>query len=94
MKIPKQIKIGSHYYKVLLKNISDKESSNYSGYCKPTDNIIVVNDTLPKSQQDSTLLHEIIEAINFAYELKLEHSQIMTLETSLYQVLHDNKLKF
>lgn len=39
----------------------------------------------------SVLLHEIIEALNYRLELKLEHNVITSLETGLFQVLKDNK---
>ena len=45
---------------------------------------------LPRQQLESTLLHEIIEALNHALELKLEHGAIAGLEAGLYQVLTDN----
>ena len=38
----------------------------------------------------STLLHEIIEAINYHLGLNLPHRTIMALEAGLYQVLADN----
>ena len=41
--------------------------------------------------ENKVLLHEIIEAINFDYELKLEHQKITILESTLYQVIIDNQ---
>ena len=40
--------------------------------------------------QKSTLLHEVIEALNFQMELGLKHRQIMSLEHGLFQVMRDN----
>ena len=45
---------------------------------------------LCEEQKVSTLLHEILEAINFHLELDLPHKTIAALETSLYQTLVDN----
>jgi hypothetical protein len=45
---------------------------------------------LCKDQVLSTLLHEIIEAVNYHNQLKLEHQQIMVLEVGLYEVLKVN----
>jgi len=87
MKIPKQVKINGHYYSV---NIGDLDSEEL-GFCKPSENCISINTRKQaRSQQEETLLHEIIEAINFNNELKLEHPQITALSTTLYQVLKDN----
>ena len=38
----------------------------------------------------STVLHEVIEAINYHLQLHLEHPVVMSLEAALYQVLTDN----
>jgi len=84
-----KLKIGSHSYDVIFKNLDDEAQPN-SGYCNTTGNKITINNTLPISQQESTIVHEIIEAINFLYQLELKHNKIMTLETALYQILKDN----
>ena len=53
---------------------------------------IYLEKEAPKDLQESTLIHEIIEAINWELELNLEHNKITALESGLYQVLKDNKL--
>jgi len=54
---------------------------------------IRLSDDLGEDMRDSTLLHEIIEALNYHLELKLEHNQITSLEAGLYQTLKDNNLE-
>ena len=54
--------------------------------------IQVAKDLCP-SQATSTVLHEIIEAINWHCELRLKHNAIMTLESTLYQTLTANGVK-
>ena len=46
-----------------------------------------VAEGLASQQRESAVLHEIIEALNYALGLKLEHQAIMSLEAGLYQVL-------
>jgi hypothetical protein len=41
----------------------------------------------------ATLIHEIIEVINFYAELKLPHWKIKALENGIVQALRDNKIK-
>lgn len=55
--------------------------------------IKLLNNTLP-TQKSETLLHEILEYLNAVLELGLEHRVIQSLGFELYQVLHDNKLRF
>lgn len=52
--------------------------------------IEVASDKQLVDMQTSTLLHEVIEALNFHMELKRRHQQISNLEVGLYQVLVDN----
>jgi hypothetical protein len=40
----------------------------------------------------ASLLHEILEVINFYFELKLPHWKIKALESGLTQALGDNKI--
>lgn len=44
---------------------------------------------LTGDERMSTLLHEIIEALNYHLALNLPHAKIMALEAGLYQVLVD-----
>jgi len=91
MKIPRQIKIGGHIYEVRVEAGRDIGSPN-CGTCQPAQNKIYIDITQPLTQQESTLLHEVIEAINWQQKIGLEENQICQLETGLYQVLKDNKL--
>jgi bifunctional DNase/RNase len=52
--------------------------------------IIRIAGNLHSQQAQSTMIHEMIEAINYALELKLEHNAIQSLEAGLYQALIDN----
>jgi len=93
VKIPKTIKIGGHDISVSFDHKLVLMRGN-SGESCAMENSIVIDPNAQPSQQEATLLHEIIENINSNYELKLEHTQISSLEATLYQVLHDNKLIF
>jgi len=87
MNIPNEfkLKIGGLIYEVRqvlgLADSGNQDDSNL---------VILLNKGLKQEQKESTLLHEIIEAINSANDLGLTHQTIQTLEASLYQVLKDN----
>ena len=91
MNIPKTLKIGGINYQVIVENPRmhgcDGIGSNNDGTA-----IITISNTINHQVQESTLLHEMIEAINGTNDLQLSHQTISTLETSLYQVLMDNRL--
>lgn len=52
--------------------------------------VIQIANDLVIQQQQSTLIHEIIEVINFHLQLRLRHDVISALETGLYQTLVSN----
>ena len=86
MKIPKKLKIGGHIYKVELVDMDDIDSAN--GEQDRHRNRIRICKTDPQSQQEETLLHEIIHAVNGG----LKEEIVDSLAVSLYQVFKDNKL--
>lgn len=67
---------------------------NALGYSSGNALEIHIDSTIPQQNQETTLLHEILEQINYRYELGLEHQQITILESALYQVIQDNPAIF
>ena len=80
----RKIKILSKKYKLKYKDLN---SMNECGSFEQDK--ITINNTLNKNEQISTLIHEIIECINYNLELDLEHNKINSLETGLFSALPD-----
>ena len=93
MKIPNKIKIGSHWYSVKFADLDKIGGNDEPGISYLLKNKIFINtnNNISRSQQEQTLIHEIIEAINYNYELSLPHQSISILGETIYQVLNDNK---
>lgn len=89
MKMPDKVKIGGHVYDCEMFSDLTRDSGALGCSCGNALRIRIDN-SIPRENQESVLLHEIIEQINYRYELGLEHKQITTLETALYQVMVDN----
>jgi hypothetical protein len=93
MKIPKQLNISGYNYDIIMVNNRTKGDGNDApASCSSKYQKIWVDKEQHQDQQESGLIHEIIEAIDYHYALHLEHDKIMTLEAALYQALKDNKL--
>ena len=94
--IPLRLKILGYDYEVIIEpNRNRDHGIPQSGSCNPYyQKIWIDGDDRPSDGMPSTLLHEILEAINDHLSLKLEHNVIASLESALYQVLKDNKLVF
>jgi len=91
MNIPDKLKIFGHEYEVVVNDEVKTGNSDYGifslKHCK-----ISINSEIAHFQKESTLIHEILEAINAHLRLDLDHKQIFALETGLYQILKDNGL--
>ena len=93
LKIPEKLKIGGFEWRVkeVKHLISDRERL---GEMAPRTQEIVIEEESSEQQKEETLIHEIIEALNFLYNINLEHYQIELLGVTLHQVLKDNKINF
>lgn len=81
-KIP-TIKVGSRDLKVkIVESLDDK-----LGYLDWDNNIIRIVES---SNMDSTLLHELLHALSFLYDLDLSESQVIRLESGLKMLYKDN----
>jgi len=90
MKIPKKLNILGHTYTIEFRNREKDDTVFQTGACNLHYNKIVIDKHQCQQSKESTLIHEIIEAINYHQQLDLEHNKICLLETGIYQVLKDN----
>lgn len=76
---------------VLAKHSDLKEEV---GTCDTENCEIIIGKKYTAEQQDCILLHEILELISIVNGLDLPERAIKTLESGLYHIIHDNKLRF
>jgi hypothetical protein len=57
------------------------------GQWRSGEQLILIDSSTPRESQESTYLHELIEAVNTVAELGLEHRQIEALAGLLHQAL-------
>lgn len=88
MKIPPSLKVGGHQIKVELVDPTDPELDGACGMFIRTNNRILIDKTLSRSQLEQSLIHEIFHALN--WELKEEF--IESFSQQIYQVFKDNNL--
>lgn len=91
---PKQLKIGGRIIDVQFVDGEENFPDGEMGLSFIQRGLIKIDNTMEEEFQKQVLLHEILEFVNDMFELKLEHYKITCLETALYQVLKDNKLRF
>lgn len=92
MNLPDKVRIGPYDIKVeVVENLAvDRE---HGGEYSPRELKISLDSSIEK-RHGEILMHEIVEAINDIYNLKINHDDMMVLGVVLYQVLKENKLTF
>lgn len=94
MTIPTTLKIFGYTYKVILEDRRNKRGVDNPATAETRYHSIWIDTNQCQEERENSLLHEIIEEINYHLEFKLEHSTIMALGTVFYQILKDNNLCF
>ena len=81
------IKILGYTYEIIEGN---SERMDALGRYHVREQKIQIASNMCNEQKVSTVLHEIIEALDYHLEFNLNHNIIQALESTLYQVLTDN----
>jgi hypothetical protein len=81
--------LGFNYTVIVTKDIGITDNL---GWCDTAGQKMYIKGSLSQQQSVVTVLHEIIEALNYHLQFSLEHRVIMGLEAGLYQVLTDNRV--
>lgn len=99
MKIPEQIKVGGHTYKV-VRNYKFKERVDIHGQCDHCFQEIRLGEEdgggkFSKSKIEEVFMHELFHCVDEVYNsgnLSKEDETITRLAQGLYQVLKDSNL--
>lgn len=83
------VKILGHEYEVSFDK-KDTEGRGEFGNCWVSKLKISIDPESPKSWQNETIIHEIVEALNAQLELKLKHPQINRAASIIHQIAQDN----
>jgi len=91
--IPDKVKIGWQTYKII--EIEPKEdlitaSERFYGQILYDKSKILLKADVSEEQKRNTLLHEIIHAVDEAYNIELSEKQVDTLGNALMAVFIDN----
>lgn len=81
--LTRHLKIGGHDY-----TLTFSQTMEELGKTIYNDRVILINADANRSIQESTIIHEILHALNS----QLDHTLLDSLAEQLYQVLKDNNL--
>lgn len=84
-----KIKILGHDYTILEKPFLARDSKAAGTSCGNSQGIEIDN-SLPLANKQSTLIHEILEQLDYLMELGLEHNKLQSIEAGLFAVIKDN----
>jgi hypothetical protein len=86
----KRIKILGYDYEIIPSPAPEAGGMKEAGRLFCSKQIIPLDMSACQQAQESTLIHEIFEALNYHFDLELTHEAISALETGWFTVLHDN----
>jgi hypothetical protein len=86
----KHIKILGYDYEIIPSPAQEAGGMKEAGRLFCSKQKIPLDMSACQQAQESTLLHEIFEALNYHFDLELTHEAISTLETGFYAILKDN----
>lgn len=78
------------YPYTVISDILLQDMSGNIGYCNFDKQWIQVAKDVANEARNSTLLHEVMEALNYHLEIGLSEAQIKQLEVGLHQVMSDS----
>lgn len=88
MNYPKKLYIGHEVYKI--KFVKKFKDSRQRGECDSGKKQITVLEGMSKRSTITTLVHEVLHAIEFEGGFPIKHKTIYGLETALYELYLDN----
>jgi len=65
-------------------------ADDIAGQCDGDEQQILIDSGLSKSEKAKTLIHEILHAFEYEYNIKIPHKLIYQLEEPIYRLLMDN----
>jgi len=87
----KEIKAFGHKYKVKYENDCWDRTGDRA-YIQHKYHEIVIDSNYPKSEQEESLLHEIMEIIKDKLQIDITHKDLSATSEGLYHILKENKL--
>lgn len=87
--IPKHILVGNETYDIVFKKTVDGDDTVF-GSCDSGEKEIVIKIGLNPIDRAETLIHEIMHALEFEYNLDIPHALIHKLERPIRKLITDN----
>lgn len=82
---PKSVRVNGETYPIRFVKVVNR-SKDTCGLCSPEPRMIYIKKGMTEVETFSTLLHELLHAIEFEYDLSIKHSLIYKLEQAMTDV--------
>ena len=82
---PQDLEIGENIWEIKFKKKIVEGGVECSGLCDPGDRIIYIKYPQSPEELFSTLVHEVLHAIEFEYEANIGEYKVRKFETGLIQ---------
>jgi len=82
-KYPKELHVNEETYSVRFVDKIPGEKLDVHGICDSGKHEILIRKDLTKSQTFRVFIHEVLHALEFEYEIKIEHKTVHQLEKAI-----------
>jgi len=83
------MKILAYDYELIYSPAKKLGGTDNSGQMNPMSQIILISPEQHVQSQESTVIHEILEAIKYHCQINITHEELSVLEVAIYNVLKD-----
>lgn len=94
MKIPRKLLVKDQIYEVKyvsrIPSVNDGTKGPLRGLCCSDKQVIYIARGISKAEKVQTFFHELLHAIEFEYDIEIDHKLVYKLEGPLAQVIVDN----
>lgn len=91
--IPKKIWINENEWTIRFVKVVDN-NVKFLGCCNWETKEIFIKIGLNPKERAMTLVHELLHALEFEYDLSIDHALIYRLERPIYNLVYDNFIDF
>jgi hypothetical protein len=91
VKLPPRIRLKKGVTYEILRQDEIASDPDCMGLCNADNRTIIIKTSLSDTQALETLIHELLHAIAFEFQIKIPHSLIYAIERPIIRILKLNK---
>lgn len=89
VKVPREIKIATHTYRIAFDPHMRHDEACY-GQVNHREQVVNIESSVPPSQRDQTLIHEIVHIVDKVYVCRMDEDDLERISNGIAELLFNN----